>query len=89
MNMDGVWINRSVSSSQDGMGNLKITEKGLRLEGDSEFLQPLYAKEVQSKPVRSIDTLSHRAQAAVQDDGTTWRLVSADLSQCNKILLFL
>lgn len=33
------------------MGNLRITEKGLKLEGDSEFLQPLYAKEIQSKPV--------------------------------------
>lgn len=35
------------------MGNLRITEKGLKLEGDSEFLQPLYAKEIQSKPVSS------------------------------------
>ncbi|ERE68981.1 zeta-sarcoglycan-like protein [Cricetulus griseus] len=34
----------------DGMGNLRITEKGLKLEGDSEFLQPLYAKEIQSRP---------------------------------------
>lgn len=33
------------------MGNLRITEKGLKLEGDSEFLKPLYAKEIQSKPV--------------------------------------
>lgn len=36
---------------QDGMGNLRITEKGLKLEGDSEFLQPLYAKEIKSRPV--------------------------------------
>lgn len=36
---------------QDGMGNLRITDKGLKLEGDSEFLQPLYAKEIQSRPV--------------------------------------
>ncbi|OBS75784.1 hypothetical protein A6R68_17764, partial [Neotoma lepida] len=36
--------------NQDGMGNLRITEKGLKLEGDSEFLQPLYAKEIQSRP---------------------------------------
>uniref|UniRef100_A0A8C1ZL52 Sarcoglycan, delta (dystrophin-associated glycoprotein) n=1 Tax=Cyprinus carpio TaxID=7962 RepID=A0A8C1ZL52_CYPCA len=35
---------------QDGMGHLRITEKGLKLEGDSEFLQPLYAKEIQSRP---------------------------------------
>uniref|UniRef100_A0A9L0R0W5 Sarcoglycan delta n=1 Tax=Equus caballus TaxID=9796 RepID=A0A9L0R0W5_HORSE len=34
----------------DGMGNLRITEEGLKLEGVSEFLQPLYAKEIQSRP---------------------------------------
>ncbi|MGH0186691.1 UNVERIFIED_CONTAM: hypothetical protein FKN15_022262, partial [Acipenser sinensis] len=34
----------------DGMGHLRITEKGLKLEGDSEFLKPLYAKEIQSRP---------------------------------------
>lgn len=33
------------------MGNLRITEKGLKLEGPSEFLKPLYAKEIHSKPV--------------------------------------
>lgn len=33
------------------MGNLRITEKGLKLEGDSEFLKPLYAKEIRSRPV--------------------------------------
>ncbi|XP_039340078.1 delta-sarcoglycan isoform X6 [Mauremys reevesii] len=32
------------------MGNLRITEKGLKLEGDSEFLKPLYAKEIRSRP---------------------------------------
>lgn len=36
---------------QDGMGNLRITEEGLKLEGDSEFLKPLYAKEIRSRPV--------------------------------------
>ena len=51
-----IWANRifrviSVPLFQDGMGNLRITEKGLKLEGDSEFLQPLYAKEIQSRPV--------------------------------------
>lgn len=38
-------------SLQDGMGHLRITDRGLKLEGDSEFLQPLYAKEIQSRPV--------------------------------------
>lgn len=40
-----------LSIFQDGMGNLRITEKGLKLEGDSEFLKPLYAKEIRSRTV--------------------------------------
>ncbi|TKS83309.1 Delta-sarcoglycan [Collichthys lucidus] len=50
----------SEASVLDGMGNLRITEKGLKLEGDSEFLQPLYAKEIQSKPGRPLFLQSSR-----------------------------
>uniref|UniRef100_A0A8D1CL60 Sarcoglycan delta n=1 Tax=Sus scrofa TaxID=9823 RepID=A0A8D1CL60_PIG len=46
-----IWILKVMNFTIDGMGNLRITEKGLKLEGDSEFLQPLYAKEIQSRPV--------------------------------------
>uniref|UniRef100_A0A667XYV0 Sarcoglycan, delta (dystrophin-associated glycoprotein) n=1 Tax=Myripristis murdjan TaxID=586833 RepID=A0A667XYV0_9TELE len=42
-----IWILKVMNFTIDGMGNLRITEKGLKLEGDSEFLQPLYAKEIQ------------------------------------------
>ncbi|KAM5214418.1 delta-sarcoglycan isoform 2-T7 [Hipposideros larvatus] len=45
-----IWILKVMNFTIDGMGNLRITEKGLKLEGDSEFLQPLYAKEIQSRP---------------------------------------
>ncbi|XP_054982770.1 delta-sarcoglycan isoform X3 [Sorex araneus] len=45
-----IWILKVMNFTIDGMGNLRITDKGLRLEGDSEFLQPLYAKEIQSRP---------------------------------------
>ncbi|KAK1882704.1 Delta-sarcoglycan, partial [Dissostichus eleginoides] len=48
------------SVSQDGMGKLRITEKGLKLEGASEFLEPLYAKEIQSKPGRPLFLQSSR-----------------------------
>lgn len=44
------------------MGHLRITERGLKLEGNSEFLQPLYAKEIQSRSVSTMNTrhsLSH------------------------------
>uniref|UniRef100_A0A3P8ZVI5 Sarcoglycan zeta n=1 Tax=Esox lucius TaxID=8010 RepID=A0A3P8ZVI5_ESOLU len=44
-----VWILKVMNFTIDGMGHLRITEKGLKLEGDSEFLQPLYAKEIQSR----------------------------------------
>lgn len=39
---------------QDGMGNLRVTKKGIRLEGISEFLLPLYVKEIHSRKVGSI-----------------------------------
>lgn len=41
------------------MGNLRITEKGLKLEGDSEFLKPLYAKEIRSRPVSCQERNKH------------------------------
>ncbi|XP_054230836.1 gamma-sarcoglycan isoform X1 [Homo sapiens] len=34
---------------QAGMGHLCVTKDGLRLEGESEFLFPLYAKEIHSR----------------------------------------
>ncbi|XP_014373957.1 zeta-sarcoglycan [Alligator sinensis] len=34
---------------EDGMGNLRVTKKGIRLEGVSEFLLPLYVKEIHSR----------------------------------------
>lgn len=33
------------------MGNLRVTKEGVRLEGVSEFLSPLYVKEIQSRRV--------------------------------------
>lgn len=35
--------------SPTGMGHLRVTSEGLRLEGESEFLYPLYAKEIRSR----------------------------------------
>ncbi len=36
------------------MGNLRVTKEGVRLEGVSEFLLPLYVKEIQSRRVRPL-----------------------------------
>ncbi|KAK1792485.1 hypothetical protein P4O66_012422 [Electrophorus voltai] len=56
-----LWVlsrSRPVCAVQDGMGNLRVTKEGVRLEGVSEFLLPLYVKEVKSRQVRSqqVDT---------------------------------
>ncbi|XP_078254242.1 zeta-sarcoglycan isoform X2 [Rhinoraja longicauda] len=44
-----IWILKVMKFSVNGMGNLKITNKGIRLEGKSEFFHPLYVKEVHSR----------------------------------------
>lgn len=44
-----VWILRVMWFSPAGMGHLHVTSDGLRLEGESEFLFPLYAKEIRSR----------------------------------------
>lgn len=44
-----IWILKVMWFSTDGMGHLRVTENGIRLEGESEFLFPLYAKEIRSR----------------------------------------
>ncbi|KAM4808587.1 zeta-sarcoglycan isoform 1-T1 [Rhinophrynus dorsalis] len=44
-----IWILKVMNFTMDGMGNLRITKKGMRLEGISEFLLPLYVKEIHSR----------------------------------------
>ncbi|XP_075999942.1 zeta-sarcoglycan-like isoform X3 [Genypterus blacodes] len=44
-----VWIIKVMNFSMDGMGNLQLKEDGIRLEGISEFLSPLYVSEIQSR----------------------------------------
>ncbi|KAM6251366.1 delta-sarcoglycan isoform 3-T4 [Porphyrio hochstetteri] len=55
-----IWILKVMNFTIDGMGNLRITEKGLKLEGDSEFLKPLYAKEIRSRPTLLLWAWEHR-----------------------------
>ncbi|XP_031751276.1 zeta-sarcoglycan isoform X2 [Xenopus tropicalis] len=43
------WVEEVGHRFKDGMGNLRITKKGVRLEGVSEFLLPLYVKEIHSR----------------------------------------
>nr|XP_054302805.1 gamma-sarcoglycan isoform X2 [Pongo pygmaeus] len=44
-----IWIFKVMWFSPAGMGHLRVTNDGLRLEGESEFLFPLYAKEIHSR----------------------------------------
>lgn len=44
-----VWIVKVMNFSEDGMGNLKLNQDGIRLEGIGEFLLPLYVNEIQSR----------------------------------------
>ncbi|XP_031706960.1 zeta-sarcoglycan-like isoform X2 [Anarrhichthys ocellatus] len=44
-----VWIIKVMNFSVDGMGNLQLKQDGIRLEGISEFLLPLYMNEIQSR----------------------------------------
>ncbi|KAL2770112.1 gamma-sarcoglycan isoform 1 [Daubentonia madagascariensis] len=44
-----IWILKVMRFSPTGMGHLQVTKDGLRLEGESEFLFPLYAKEIHSR----------------------------------------
>ncbi|XP_054634901.1 zeta-sarcoglycan isoform X1 [Dunckerocampus dactyliophorus] len=44
-----IWILKVMNFTPDGMGNLRVTKEGVRLEGVSEFLLPLYVKEIQSR----------------------------------------
>ncbi|MFT7807731.1 zeta-sarcoglycan [Arapaima gigas] len=44
-----IWILKVMNFTVDGMGNLRVSKQGVRLEGVSEFLLPLYVKEIQSR----------------------------------------
>ncbi|TDG99781.1 hypothetical protein EPR50_G00197610 [Perca flavescens] len=44
-----VWIIKVMHFSVDGMGNLQLKQDGIRLDGISEFLLPLYVNEIQSR----------------------------------------
>ncbi|XP_062864638.1 zeta-sarcoglycan isoform X1 [Trichomycterus rosablanca] len=44
-----IWILKVMNFTVDGMGTLRVTKEGIRLEGVSEFLLPLYVKEIKSR----------------------------------------
>ncbi|XP_028658079.2 zeta-sarcoglycan [Erpetoichthys calabaricus] len=44
-----IWILKVMNFTVDGMGSLRVSKHGIRLEGISEFLFPLYVKEIHSR----------------------------------------
>ncbi|KAM6909347.1 zeta-sarcoglycan-like [Xenentodon cancila] len=44
-----VWILKVMNFSVDGMGNLRLNQDGIHLDGVSEFQLPLYVNEIQSR----------------------------------------
>lgn len=44
-----IWILKVMDFSVHGMGKLRILKSGIRIEGDSEFLKALYAKQIKSR----------------------------------------
>ncbi|KAJ8262327.1 hypothetical protein GJAV_G00165190 [Gymnothorax javanicus] len=55
-----IWILKVMNFTVDGMGNLRVNKDGIRLEGISEFLLPLYVKEIQSRRDSSLILQSDR-----------------------------
>ncbi|KAM9320440.1 gamma-sarcoglycan [Gastrophryne carolinensis] len=49
-----IWILKVMWFSPTGMGYLQVNSEGLYLDGESEFLHPLYAKEVRSRVDNSL-----------------------------------
>ncbi|XP_017552323.1 gamma-sarcoglycan [Pygocentrus nattereri] len=67
-----IWILRVMWFNAEGMGYLQVTADGVRLEGESEFLFPLYAQEIDSREdsalfVRSTDNVTLNARNANGD----------------------
>ena len=53
---------------QDGMGNLQLNQEGIRLEGVSEFILPLYVNEIQSRKVSLLPFVSSTTSTLEWDD---------------------
>lgn len=44
-----IWVMHVMNFNLDGMGKLKITNKGVLLQGNAEFVKPLYAESIQTR----------------------------------------
>ncbi|XP_070605883.1 gamma-sarcoglycan [Erythrolamprus reginae] len=78
-----IWILKVMWFSTTGMGYLQVNSDGLRLEGESEFLYPLYVKEIHSRkdsPLLLLSSDNVTLNARNSDGNVTGRLsVDPDL----------
>ncbi|KAJ8394448.1 hypothetical protein AAFF_G00046590 [Aldrovandia affinis] len=86
-----IWILKVMNFTIEGMGHLRITPTGLELQGDSEFMQPLYAKEIQSRPGRPLFLQSSRNVSINILDGKNMAITqlvagSNGVRACSKLL---
>lgn len=44
-----IWIVKVMDFSPDGMGRLRIVDRGIRLEGEAQFIGPLYTAHIESR----------------------------------------
>ncbi|XP_028397882.1 zeta-sarcoglycan-like [Dendronephthya gigantea] len=49
-----IWIMHVMNFNLDGMGKLKITNKGVLLQGNAEFVKPLYAESIETRKDKPI-----------------------------------
>ncbi|KAF6084870.1 sarcoglycan gamma [Phyllostomus discolor] len=73
-----IWILRVMWFSPTGMGYLRVMENGLYLDGESEFLLPLYAKEIRSRvdsPLLLQSPHNVTVNARSSDEEVTGRLI--------------
>lgn len=55
-----VWVLRVLDFSLDGMGRLRVVDSGLRLDGEAEFLNSLFAAQIRSRKDQPLKIESSR-----------------------------
>ncbi|XP_074535876.1 gamma-sarcoglycan [Halichoeres trimaculatus] len=81
-----IWIFRVMWFNMDGMGHLQVDSQGVKLEdGESEFLVPLYAKEIHSRDDSSllINSLENVSLNARNENGDVTGRMSVDTKEVN------
>ncbi|XP_078326518.1 zeta-sarcoglycan-like [Crassostrea virginica] len=88
-----IWILRVLNFSVHGMGKLRITENGIRLEGEAEFLDNLYTnkiKSMQDKPLQVDSSQDIVLRARDEQKNISSKLVIGNnrlVAQCEEFMV--